>query len=316
LQAQAQGADLTNQAREQALTKEQAQFMLTDAATDAIQIKELAKADPMRAQVAIAQRIKKIIDRGGDPSDTIAVRDALQSGNVDLFNSELDTVISAAQQRGLLGVDPGKLTMDQVLRTKELDIKNRRLEFDQTQAEQRIQQLDQAVNKLDLPQADKDVIKSMSPDAQEKLLGQLMSPKERKDQAKLQKEAAQAKQGAQEVYDLALELKNHPGRKSAVGFSSILPSRPGGDAKNFEIKLERLSNLLTVDNLDKMSGVLSESDIKILKSAAAGLDIGQSEEAFSGELDRIINKMSEKLGIEAPANTDQNSVGRFKVRVK
>lgn len=102
LDQQVQGAQLNNQAAQQQLTQEQARFMLTDAATDAIRIKELAATDPMRAQVAIAQRIKKIQDRGGDPSDTIGVRDLLQSGNKDAFNAELDSVINAAQQSGLL----------------------------------------------------------------------------------------------------------------------------------------------------------------------------------------------------------------------
>jgi hypothetical protein len=90
------------QANDQALTKDKAEFQLKDAATDAVQIKQLAQSDPMRAQVAIAQRIKKIQDRGGDPSDTIALREALTSGNIDQFNAELDSVINAGYQSGLI----------------------------------------------------------------------------------------------------------------------------------------------------------------------------------------------------------------------
>lgn len=102
LQAQTQGAELSNQAAEQKMTRQQAEFMLKDAAIDAIKIKELAQTDPMRAQVAIAQRIKKIQDRGGDPSDTLGLRQAFTEGNMDVFNSELDAVINGAQQAGLL----------------------------------------------------------------------------------------------------------------------------------------------------------------------------------------------------------------------
>jgi hypothetical protein len=102
LEAQTQGAELSNQAAEQQMTRQQAEFMLKDAAIDAMKIKELAQTDPMRAQVAIAQRIKKIQDRGGDPSDTLGVRQALIDGNMAVFNAELDAVINGAQQTGLL----------------------------------------------------------------------------------------------------------------------------------------------------------------------------------------------------------------------
>lgn len=98
LEAQTKGA-------EQQLTRQQAEFQLQDMATDALQIKELAQVDPMRAQVALAERIKKITDRGGDPSDTMAVRELLTAGRMDEFNAELDAPINAARQRGLIGVN-------------------------------------------------------------------------------------------------------------------------------------------------------------------------------------------------------------------
>ena len=103
LDAQVQGAELSNQNMRQQMSRADAEFMLKDAAIDAMRIKELAQVDPMRAQVAIADRIKKIVDRGGDPSDTIGVRELLTSGNTDAFNAELDAVISGAQQAELLG---------------------------------------------------------------------------------------------------------------------------------------------------------------------------------------------------------------------
>jgi hypothetical protein len=52
-----------------------------------------------------------------------------------------------------------------------------------------------------------------------------------------------------------------------------------------------------------MKGVLSDSDIKILSSAAAAIDYGTSEDAFKAEIQRIIDKV--KPVAEAP--TEQMS---------
>lgn len=122
LDAQVQGAELSNQNMRQQMSRADAEFMLKDAAIDAMRIKELAQVDPMRAQVAIADRIKKIVDRGGDPSDTIGVRELLTSGNTDAFNAELDSVISGAQQAGVLrSADKSGKSPSQI--DRELDIK-------------------------------------------------------------------------------------------------------------------------------------------------------------------------------------------------
>lgn len=97
LAAQAQSAEMQNQ-------RAQNEFILSDMATDAIQIKKLLEADPtgVQANVALDQRIKKIMDRGGDPSDTMAARDMLNSGNVQGFLAELEAPIQAATQLGLI----------------------------------------------------------------------------------------------------------------------------------------------------------------------------------------------------------------------
>ncbi len=102
LNSQVERSELSNDALRQQISEDEQNFMLQDMATDAIQIKKLAQTDPMQAQVALAQRIKKIQDRGGDPSDTMAARELLTQGRMDEFMAELDAPILAAQQRGLL----------------------------------------------------------------------------------------------------------------------------------------------------------------------------------------------------------------------
>lgn len=93
-----------------------ARMQLQDMALDAIKIRPLLESgDTLRANVLIAERIKKIQQRGGDPSDTMAFRDALNSGQITPQQAigELDSVLEGARQAGVLegasgrGIRPG-----------------------------------------------------------------------------------------------------------------------------------------------------------------------------------------------------------------
>jgi len=85
------------------------------------------------------------------------------------------------------------------------------------------------------------------------------------------------------------------------GFFAGPEALQGSDRADFEAQAKRLANLLTVDNLDLMKGVLSETDIKILESAGSTLgNFDISEKQYDEELQRI-KQVSErnykKLGI-------------------
>lgn len=111
LEAQTVGAEQRNKAMGQQMDQEYAKFALQDLATDWGQIKPLlASGDMQRANVAIAERIQKIQARGGDASDTMAFRDALNSGQVkpEQLISEIDNSLMGAQRAGLLGDDIDK----------------------------------------------------------------------------------------------------------------------------------------------------------------------------------------------------------------
>ncbi len=70
------------------------------------------------------------------------------------------------------------------------------------------------------------------------------------------------------------------------GYTGRFPtiSTGGIDA---EASFENIKNNLTLENLGKMSGVLSETDIKILSTAASKLTLGMSEKAMKKEFTRI-----------------------------
>lgn len=75
--------------------------------------------------------------------------------------------------------------------------------------------------------------------------------------------------------------------------------------------IEEATNILTADNMDLMSGVLSESDIKILKSLSGGaLNRKRTEERFRKDVQTIIDKLSSQQVVtvdEQQANRDRNT---------
>lgn len=111
-----------------------------------------------------------------------------------------------------------------------------------------------------------------------------------------QAESNQQKEKAEgvknDVVRIATELRNHPGLERSVG--TIQGSGLGQaltineDSQDFINKFDQLKALLTSSNLDLMSGVLSETDIKILSDiAGGGLKLRGSEDAFRRELEKL-----------------------------
>ena len=77
--------------------------------------------------------------------------------------------------------------------------------------------------------------------------------------------------------------------------------------------IEEAGNILTADNLDLMTGVLSETDIALLKSlASGGLNRKRSEERFLEDVQQMIDRLS----TGSTASGEGEKVGRFTVRVK
>lgn len=105
--------------------------------------------------------------------------------------------------------------------------------------------------------------------------------------------AARAKEGAAASFDTAIgtidRLMTHPGRKAATGGSSMLWTRPGSEAANFEAELEALKAqafLPMVQSLRGM-GALSNAEGEKLVNAVGALSVSQSESAFKASLGRI-----------------------------
>jgi hypothetical protein len=101
--------------------------------------------------------------------------------------------------------------------------------------------------------------------------------------------AAKGVQLAAEVKRVAAALRKSKGFNRAFGvWDSALPTFDQ-DTANAEELTKSLQSLLTLDNVDMMKGVLSDSDMKMLRQASTTLNARMGEGAAAEELDRIIN---------------------------
>lgn len=104
---------------------------------------------------------------------------------------------------------------------------------------------------------------------------------------------AEKAQTKTDILDLATRLLNDPGLKSIYG---SLDSRTW-DLSEASVgrvaDVERLVNLLTLGNLGKMKGILSDTDIKILSTSATTIgNRGYGIERARTELKRIIDRIT------------------------
>lgn len=112
---------------------------------------------------------------------------------------------------------------------------------------------------------------------------------------------------ALELFGLTKDLSTMSGLEAAVGTGfkkTVIGAIPfvsgeavaGTDRADFEATAERVANLLTLDNLDLMSGVLSETDIKILETAGSNLrNFNQSEDQYRKEIKRVNEVMQRTI---------------------
>lgn len=107
---------------------------------------------------------------------------------------------------------------------------------------------------------------------------------------------AEAVDTAREAGRIALKLRDHPGFNGAFGvLDSKLPTVRQATA-DAEVLRESLMSLLTLENMGKMKGVLSDRDMQVLRQASTTLSGQMSEAGARAELDRLANVMAKVTG--------------------
>lgn len=101
---------------------------------------------------------------------------------------------------------------------------------------------------------------------------------------------------AKEVQRLATALRQHKGLNGAFGSWGARMPTVSQNTADAETLLNSLASMLTMENMGKMKGVLSDSDMKVLRQASTTLNPSMSESAARAELERIATVMSNLTG--------------------
>ncbi len=141
---------------------------------------------------------------------------------------------------------------------------------------------------------------------QDSLLKEALSPKEK---LKAKEEVVRAKKGlavrksAVSILENILDNKNRSALRDVVGpIEGRFDFRLQGDEADLVAQISELGDTLTADNLDLMSGVLSESDIALLKNlSAGGLNRAVNESTFVSRATEILGRLRGEIG--EPHNT-------------
>lgn len=112
----------------------------------------------------------------------------------------------------------------------------------------------------------------------------------------------------QDVLNAISELETTSWKEAAVGYSRqknipwwVKPGDtqfvPWTEAANFAAKFNTLRDLLTLPNLDKLKGAMSDKDIAFLKSAATSLNLDMTEAEFDKTLKAVKEKYQKMLWV-------------------
>ena len=260
----------------------------------------LSGEDPTRV---LGQHSAFIANQGGDPAQTnMLAEQSAADPSIAIKNAEKmlalydpDAFKEYAKQTGLAkSEDKGTANIQDWRHYRKL------LESDPAQAEQFARQV--GINKGAEPEIKPTTAmqnyekwSAMPEGAQKNAFGVMIgiNPKDSPEDArKLLQEvekAAREVESSDAVIGMATDLLGNDDYISAItGFRGATPfSIPGTEGYDAMVAFEQLKDNLTLENLSKMSGVLTDRDIQILASAGAGLKAGMSASAMRGQLNKI-----------------------------
>ena len=114
---------------------------------------------------------------------------------------------------------------------------------------------------------------------------------------------------AAEVVRVAKALREHKGMKSAFGSVDSMVPTIRQDTADAEALRNSLMSMLTMENMGKMKGVLSDRDMEVLRQASTSLNPKMGDAAAAAELDRIIQSAG-RAGATAPVPSHDGAAER------
>ena len=128
---------------------------------------------------------------------------------------------------------------------------------------------------------------------------------------KLESSKSKSEELALEASRLAKEIANDDSFGAAVGTVSSMTPTFSGATQDLINKAMRLESLLTYENLDLMSGVLTDRDIAFLGRIGSGLNVTEngikgSEAGVKERLNEIAQKIDQALSGSSDDLSDTN----------
>ncbi len=286
--------------------------------------RDLLLASPDQREGIFKQRIQSLQDQQRDPTHTYqAYQQYLQDPNAAMQGIELDW--AAGDPNGYKVVaEKERARAKEALAREKMDREDSR--FDRSEAGKN--------SRAAMSAADRALTRQIAAltaqqgatmnDLKRQELGLKIEEKQTKlDQSKL--DAKKAEDSAVANIDASItsadKLLSHPGFSSAVGLSSVLPTRPGSDSADFEAELESFNAKTFLSNVSQMKGLgaLTEAEGAKLTSAAGAIKKGMSEKALRNNLQTMKEGMEKakqrmaKRGVTATPATGAGSTGGWEI---
>ena len=133
-----------------------------------------------------------------------------------------------------------------------------------------------------LPEDMRDAVAKQPVETQRKIVESFATPAGAVKAAESSKQREKQQEVVTKTQNLVDELlNNESGVKAITGFVDELTPNMLASSRNAQAALDELKNLLTVENLGLMSGVLSESDMAVLRAVGASGLAGDQERILS-----------------------------------
>lgn len=237
-------------------------------------------------KAALQSRIAEVEARGGDAQ---GLRKTLELGT--------DEAIVDAARKDFAVLDPqGYKTYQQATTAGQPKAAT---EYERALIESKKVDQDLRQQEIELKKAETAAKKETDALRKEKLM-QEVTAKQQTLEASKQKKAQDLTSSiaaSSELVSSIDDILNNPQYiEDLSGISGKLPTvMPSGT--DADVAFDNLVNQLTLDNLGLMSGVLTDRDIAVLRSAAAGLEKGMSKGKFVSQLRKIKARTQSKIKV-------------------
>lgn len=245
-------------------------------------VREMIK-NPTETETILTNRIQMVIDAGGDPRESAAALEEYKTSPETFAKGlELEYARIAPKQEWEAYKSQktaGKPSLDE--RKFGLQVQAQQLKKDQFEQKKDMDALTKESNILKQQE-----LQSRIDEREAKIKG---------DKLAVEQQAVTDRLSAS---TLKTNIKNLLGNKgymdSVTGYRGRTPTATdqGIEAMGY---FDQIKNSLTLENLDKMSGILSDTDIKILSGAASALNAGMGKKAMTRELNKIDSIMNDKI---------------------